>query len=37
MFLGHYLAWIAASILYALQLLRDPANTDVLPGPLANN
>ena len=35
MFLGHYLAWIAASILYALQLHRDPANTDVLPGPLA--
>lgn len=36
MYLGHYLAWIAASILYALQLHRDPANTDVLPGPLAN-
>jgi len=37
MFLGHYLAWIAASILYALQLLRDPTNTAVLPGPLAYN
>ncbi len=37
MYLGHYLAWIAASILYALQLHRDPTNTDVLPGPLANN
>jgi purine-cytosine permease-like protein len=35
MFLGHYLAWIAASILYALQLHRDPGNTNVLPGPLA--
>lgn len=35
MFLGHYIAWIAASILYALQLHRDPANTDVLPGPLS--
>jgi purine-cytosine permease-like protein len=37
MYLGHYLAWIAASILYALQLHRNPANTDVLPGPLADN
>lgn len=35
MYLGHFLAWIAASILFALQLHRDPANTDVLPGPLA--
>ena len=37
MYLGHFLAWIAASILYALQLHRDPTNTAVLPGPLANN
>lgn len=37
MYLGHYVAWIAASILYALQLHRDPANTAVLPGPLASN
>jgi purine-cytosine permease-like protein len=35
MYLGHFLAWIAASILYALQLHRDPTNIDVLPGPLA--
>jgi purine-cytosine permease-like protein len=35
MYLGHFLAWIAASILFALQLHRDPNNTDVLPGPLA--
>jgi purine-cytosine permease-like protein len=35
MFLGHYVAWIAASLLYALQLHNDPANTSVLPGPLA--
>jgi purine-cytosine permease-like protein len=35
MYLGHFLAWIAASILYALQLHRDPGDTDVLPGPLA--
>ena len=37
MFLGHYLAWIAASILYVVQLRADPANTAVLPGPLAYN
>jgi purine-cytosine permease-like protein len=37
MFLGHYLAWIAASLLYALQLHNDPTNTSVLPGPLAYN
>jgi purine-cytosine permease-like protein len=37
MFLGHYLAWITASILYVLQLKADPSNTAVLPGPLAYN
>ena len=26
MFLGHYIAWIAASLLYALQLHNDPTN-----------
>jgi len=35
MYLGHFLAWIAASLLYALQLHNNPANTNVLPGPLA--
>lgn len=35
MYLGHFLAWMAASILYAIQLHRDPANTGVLPGPMA--
>lgn len=35
MYLGHFLAWISASILFALQLYRDPGNMDVLPGPLA--
>lgn len=35
MYLGHYLAWIAASILYVVQLRTDPGNTAVLPGPLA--
>lgn len=35
MYLGHFLAWISASILFALQLHANPSNTDVLPGPLA--
>ncbi|TAN37013.1 MAG: hypothetical protein EPN23_06805 [Verrucomicrobia bacterium] len=35
MFVGHFMAWIAASILYAVQLHQDPTNTTVLPGPLA--
>ena len=35
MYVGHFMAWLAASILYALQLYMDPSNTDVLPGPLA--
>jgi purine-cytosine permease-like protein len=35
MYLGHFLAWIAASLLFALQLHGDPSNTKVLPGPLA--
>jgi purine-cytosine permease-like protein len=34
-FVGHYMAWIAASLLYAWQLLRDPSNTSVSPGPMA--
>ncbi len=35
MFLGHFLAWLAASVLYAFQLHQTPDNTKVLPGPLA--
>jgi purine-cytosine permease-like protein len=35
MYLGHFIAWIAASVLYAIQLNNDPSNTAVLPGPLA--
>jgi purine-cytosine permease-like protein len=35
MYLGHFIAWIAASILYVVQLRGDPGNTAVLPGPLA--
>lgn len=35
MYLGHFLAWLAASLLYALQLQLTPADQSVLPGPLA--
>ncbi len=35
MYVGHFMAWLAAAVLYSLQLHLDPANTDVLPGPLA--
>ncbi|MBN1126528.1 MAG: hypothetical protein JXA82_16095 [Sedimentisphaerales bacterium] len=35
MYVGHFMAWISASILYAFQLHVDPSNTKVLPGPLA--
>lgn len=35
MYIGHFMAWIAASVLYAVQLDQDPTNTAVLPGPLA--
>ena len=35
MYVGHFMAWLAASILYAYQLHLDPNDTAVLPGPLA--
>ncbi|MFV2070348.1 MAG: cytosine permease [Pirellulales bacterium] len=35
MYVGHFMAWIAASLLYAHQLHLDPTDTDVLPGRLA--
>ena len=35
MYIGHFMAWISASILYAYQLNLDASNTDVLPGPMA--
>lgn len=37
MFLGHYIAWICAGMLYAVQLQADPSNTTVSPGPMANS
>lgn len=35
MYIGHFMAWLSASVLYAVQLARDPANEEVLPGPMA--
>lgn len=35
MYVGHFMAWIAASLMYAYQLRVDPSDTDVLPGPMA--
>jgi purine-cytosine permease-like protein len=35
MYVGHFMAWLCASILYAYQLHLDPTDMDVLPGPLA--
>jgi purine-cytosine permease-like protein len=35
MLVGHYMAWISASLLYAVQLRADPTNTAVAPGPMA--
>lgn len=35
MYVGHFMAWLSASILFALQLHHNPANISVLPGPLA--
>ena len=35
MFFGHYLAWICAGLLYAVQLKQNAADTAVNPGPLA--
>jgi len=35
MYVGHFMAWIAASLLYAYQLHLDPTDTNVHPGPMA--
>ncbi len=35
MYIGHFMAWISASLLYALQLNQNTADTAVLPGPMA--
>jgi len=35
MYVGHYMAWIAAALLYSVQLQADPSDTGVAPGPMA--
>jgi len=35
MYVGHFMAWLAASILFAYQLHLDPTDMKILPGPLA--
>ena len=35
MYIGHFMAWLSASILFALQLHRTPDVTKVSPGPMA--
>ena len=37
MYLGHYIAWIAAGLLYAIQLVNDPSDTKLAAGPLGYN
>lgn len=37
MFIGHYLAWCAAGILYSLFLLQSNNSTEFAPGPVAYN
>jgi purine-cytosine permease-like protein len=37
MYVGHYMAWISAALLYALHLKTDPTNTTLAPGPMAAN
>ena len=34
MYVGHYMAWIAAAIMYSVQLDQDASNTAVVPGPM---
>jgi purine-cytosine permease-like protein len=37
MYIGHFMAWMSASMLYAIQLNLDATNTTVAPGPMAVN
>lgn len=36
MYLGHFMAWICAAVLYALQLHLDKTDVTPLPGPMAS-
>ncbi|MCC5804688.1 MAG: hypothetical protein JJU00_00040 [Opitutales bacterium] len=35
MYIGHFMAWIAASLLFAVHLRQNPGNFAILPGPMA--
>jgi nucleobase:cation symporter-1, NCS1 family len=35
MYIGHFMAWIAASLLFAVHLRQNPGDHSVLPGPMA--
>ena len=35
MYLGHYVAWITAGLIFAVQLKNDPTNDSISPGPMA--
>lgn len=35
MYIGHFMAWIAASLLFAVHLRQNPGDNSVLPGPMA--
>lgn len=35
MYVGHFMAWLSAALMYALQLRTEPGNTALLPGPMA--
>ncbi|HUF63681.1 MAG TPA: hypothetical protein VMN36_16510 [Verrucomicrobiales bacterium] len=37
MYLGHFLAWISASILFALEVQRNPESPANAPGPMVEN
>lgn len=37
MYIGHYMAWICAALLYAVHLENYPGDTSIAPGPLAKD
>ena len=37
MYIGHYVAWIAASILFAYEVQTNPSDPQSAPGPMVNN
>ena len=37
MYVGHYMAWISAALLYAVYLRTNPGDTSIAPGPMARD